>query len=571
MLNLAPSQAYIIMLFKKYAVKTASVLAFLLFCYILWLEYDYFDILTFAFTLLMSGAFFFTLLFLSSRIVFSTIFVVIFTAAIEWSSRNKFEITNFGLHLEDLYFYLFSVDNLKFLYGHFFIYLIQIGCLFIALAIIGWLLWRADFTRIKRQYAFLALIFCLSPLFIVPSFLKAVTFNNLMYSGFYNRHLATFYVSLLESHKQNIAANTRFAKLNVTQKTYVPFTAKVENPPHIIFIHQESVFPPSVFPTLKYDKSIDEFFKSFDGQTHKMRVEIFAGTSWITEFSIQSGLSALDYGTKRQFVFSLTAGKLKEALPQSLKQMGYATNHFFPMHRSFADYDNFYSSIGMDKIVDLEDMGVNNSFMRDSFFYEHGLKGMAEHFKTSTAPLYSYIQTMSPHSPYDFVFDSDSKTPAIDPSVPREMGEYLRRLYLAHQDYKAFKANLTSKFPDKSFLIVHYGDHHPVVSRPYVREENLKLKGRQDINTQTNSKGMETYYAIEGLNYNPPPLPQHDIIDAAFLGTVILEAAGLPLSPLKTQHRALLNECEGRLYSCKNQNAVDNFYKSYLESGAIVP
>ena len=37
-------------------------------------------------------------------------------------------------------------------------------------------------------------------------------------------------------------------------------------PPHIILIHQESVVQPSLFPTLRYDHSVDPFFRSDDEQ-----------------------------------------------------------------------------------------------------------------------------------------------------------------------------------------------------------------------------------------------------------------------------------------------------------------
>src|SRR5207244_368956 len=55
-------------------------------------------------------------------------------------------------------------------------------------------------------------------------------------------------------------------------------------PPHIILIHQESVVPPSHFPSLSYDRNLDPFFHSYDGQLRKLRVETYGGASWLTEF-----------------------------------------------------------------------------------------------------------------------------------------------------------------------------------------------------------------------------------------------------------------------------------------------
>ena len=59
-----------------------------------------------------------------------------------------------------------------------------------------------------------------------------------------------------------------------------------------------------------------------------------------------------------------------------------------------------------------------------------------------------------------------SRCRAADPAPTREMHEYLRRL--SHgQDGLRLPAlgNLRGRFPSERFLIVHYGDHHPMATR----------------------------------------------------------------------------------------------------------
>ena len=70
-----------------------------------------------------------------------------------------------------------------------------------------------------------------------------------------------------------------------------PSCSPATKPPHIVLIHQESVVPPALFPALSYDRSLDTFFHSFDGRLNKLRVETFGGASWLTEFSVLTGLS----------------------------------------------------------------------------------------------------------------------------------------------------------------------------------------------------------------------------------------------------------------------------------------
>jgi hypothetical protein len=90
------------------------------------------------------------------------------------------------------------------------------------------------------------------------------------------------------------------------------------------------------------------------------------------------------------------------------------------------------------------------------------------------------------------------------------------------------RAELWRRFPDQQFLIVHYGDHQPTAARTL-----LGLPASTAIEKVMGSKNeaaLTTYYAIDAVRYQPPPLPAVDSLDVAYLGTIVLEAARLPLS-----------------------------------------
>jgi hypothetical protein len=95
-----------------------------------------------------------------------------------------------------------------------------------------------------------------------------------------------------------------------------------DRPPNIVLIHQESIVPPSYYPRLSYDRSLDGFFQSYDGQLRKLRVETFGGGSWLTEFSVLTGLSTYSFGGMRQVVQQVMAGKVRDTLPQALSRCG---------------------------------------------------------------------------------------------------------------------------------------------------------------------------------------------------------------------------------------------------------
>ena len=96
---------------------------------------------------------------------------------------------------------------------------------------------------------------------------------------------------------------------------------------------EQSVVPPEYFPTLHYDHRIDRLFASHDGKVHRLRVETYGGASWLTEFSVTTGLSTRSFGGMSQFVQPLMAGKLRDTLPETLGRCGYRNVMLYPLKR----------------------------------------------------------------------------------------------------------------------------------------------------------------------------------------------------------------------------------------------
>ncbi len=66
-----------------------------------------------------------------------------------------------------------------------------------------------------------------------------------------------------------------------------------------------------------------------------------------------------------------------------------------------------------------------------------------------------------------------------------------------------------------------------------------------------------TYFTIDAVGYRPaiaPDLP--DLLEVAYLGTVILMAAGLPLDPVHALRRQLMARHEGRLYFATDDGRI---------------
>src|SRR5260370_17942748 len=103
------------------------------------------------------------------------------------------------------------------------------------------------------------------------------------------------------------------------------------------------------------------------------------------------------------------------------------------------------------------------------------------------------------------------------------MSEYLRRLAMARMDYDDMRREVARRFPGERFLIVQYGDHHPIATRTLLGLNN-KLDA-EDISLPLETPGFVTYYAVDAINYQPPALPPVATLAMPYLPLVILNSA----------------------------------------------
>jgi phosphoglycerol transferase MdoB-like AlkP superfamily enzyme len=336
------------------------------------------------------------------------------------------------------------------------------------------------------------------------------------------------------------------ARCNLTSRT-----------PNVILIHQESLFPPSIFPTVSYDHSLDSFFLSDDQTLHKLRVEIYGGGSWMSEISLLTGLSINSFGNMGAFLQVFLRGKVKETLPQVFLACGFRNQLFLAMDQTFVSMDRFYKSIGYNQIFDSKAQGSINFRERDRFYFVNALDEIERQLRLQKTPTFTYVETMASHGPYDTEYMPNEDVPGGGPGTSKEMNEYLRRLAMAKLDFEFLISEIKRRFPDQPFLIVRYGDHQPSATRPL-----LAL-------TSTPDAGKFTFYAVTGVNYIVPPLPQYESLDIPFLGTVMLDAAKIPLPQSYDARKAIMKKCSGRYYGCEYRQDVLAFHGRMIHSGLI--
>lgn len=519
-----------------------------------------------AFTLGVTAALISAALLASRRLLFSTALIAGATALIVVISEVKRHYLGMTLHAYDIVFYLMSADTLAFLLTDFRVELLGLLGAIGALTALAWWIYRLDPTRVSRWVAAVALILSLAAAVYAASH-RGGRHHTLYYWD--HHYVSSFYLSWAETLEtlwrgQLIEAAPQGG--NAGPLTAPAACRPEERPPHIILIHQESVFPPNYFPRIRYDLHLDPFFRSADGHLHKLRVETYGGASWLTEFSVLAGVSTFSFGGMRPFVQSLMQGKVHDSVPETLARCGYRNTLYYPMNKDFVSSGKFYKAIGFDDILDRKAQGAGRYNERDRFYYANALANLERHIRETRAPAFNFIITAATHLPYDPPFMPEVDVPGGGPSP--QMHEYLRRVGMAKRDYDEFRAELTRRFPGERFLIVQYGDHQPVVTRPFLGFD--PTTATEDMTMGPESPGYLTYYTMDGINYDPGPMPDVDVLDVPYLGAVLLNAARLPLSDAQHERLRLLSVCKGRYFTCAKRDQILSFHRRLIDSGLML-
>ena len=341
--------------------------------------------------------------------------------------------------------------------------------------------------------------------------------------------------------------------------------------PDIIVIQHESIFDPRVFG-LPVEPIVEAFLSPKNALSGSLNVDIFGGGSWQSEFSLLTGLSSASFGSNAYFLFERGVGRFRNSLPNSLTALGYRTMLTSSCRRSFLNYDKFYRAIGINERIftddfrspfDVDRFETTNS---DALFLEAALSVHMESMTGDAAPRFLYALTNFNHGPHNRrlaapgLFESERAFAAASLSDPY-YAEYYARLVETAVTWKRLKSELETRFPGRPMLVVHYGDHQPVMTRRIEAKLKLPIDPRRQF---------RTFYAIETLNGCADQLvsgPGADL-DIAFLGTVALQQAGLPLDEIFATRASLLEQC-GEAYFASPSERKRRFHRTLVDLGMI--
>jgi hypothetical protein len=383
---------------------------------------------------------------------------------------------------------------------------------------------------------------------------------------------STFIASLIDP-----VSWRQFGGLTLSDIANEPLPLKEAEParftdfPDIIVIQHESIFDPRIFG-LPVEPIVEALLSPADGHYGRLNVDIFGGGSWQSEFSLLTGLSSASFGSSAYCLFKKGAGRFHSSLPHSLASLGYQTTLTSSCRRSFLHYDEFYSSIGINERIFIDDFPPPFNVRRfeatnsDALFLEAAIDAHAKRITDDPTPRFLYLLTNFNHGPHSRRLvppgQFERERAFATASLPDAgYAEYYARLVETASTWQKLRSKLANNFPGRPMLIVHYGDHQPVLTRRIDRQLKLSRDAR---------RAFRTFYAIEALNVAPKHFSsgRGADLDIAFLGTVALQLAGLPLDPIFSTRASLLDDC-GETYFASASERKRRFHRTLVDLGLI--
>lgn len=383
---------------------------------------------------------------------------------------------------------------------------------------------------------------------------------------------STFMASLFDPHSWRRAGGLTLSDIAddpLPLMSAVP--ARTVDYPDIIVIQHESIFDPRIFG-LPVEPMVEAFLSPANGVHGTLHVDIFGGGSWQSEFSLLTGLSSASFGSNAYYLFKQGAGRFHSSLPHALTALGYRTMLASSCRRNFLDYDEFYRSIGIGERIFADDFPPPfdiNGFEKtnsDAVFLEAAVAAHARAIADDPSPRFLYALTNFNHGPHDrrladpgrFVRERAFAASSLPDA---QYAEYYSRLAETASTWNRLRRELVTKFPKRPMLVVHYGDHQPVMAKRIDRQLKLPDDAR---------RAFRTFYAMEALNVPADRFAagRGAALDIAFLGTVALQQAGLPLDPIFATRSSLLEHCRENYFASPSERKR-RFHRTLVDLGMI--
>jgi phosphoglycerol transferase MdoB-like AlkP superfamily enzyme len=510
-------------------------------------------------------------LFASARSAFSLFAVALFFGAIEIASALKFMYLTMPLLAPDLEY--FNLGTLEVITR----YPLLLGASVAALIVIPLLLGLSFYAEhagllVTRPRALRIGVRCLGTL-AAGAVLTACLAPNGPFSAVFNKPMwitvndRSFITDFFTSFNDTVITEPTVAldvDRSITWKLDRPLLAPPTRP-DVVVILEESTFDPHILKLCSVPVCARRMFEA-DTNTRAhgpMSVHTFGGGTWTSEFSLLTGLAHTLFGNAGLYAPYNLAPRVAFTLPRTFKKAGYRAIAVYPMSGDFLNARNAYEDYGFDAFYDGTQYGLGwESHDADLLKIFERIYSDEKRVHPDQ-PLFVFMLTLHQHGPHMVplaelpapynqpLFPGAFKPKALDDWMNLNLGNYLERL----QQSDAMIADLETFLlgSEHPAVLMHFGDHQPSFDGAI----NVIPKDVPKVAVHTSN--WITYYMLKS-NFPVRERFDYPVLDIAFLGSLLLDVAGVPKDDFYQANTLLRERCKGRYLDCKDIRTLASYH-----------
>jgi phosphoglycerol transferase MdoB-like AlkP superfamily enzyme len=392
-------------------------------------------------------------------------------------------------------------------------------------------------------------------------------FNKPMWATITDRSYLTAFLSSFSDTEVRIPPTPPIVDTSIDWKLDAPLKAP-QHRPDVVAILEESTFDPRMLNVCTIPQCKLSMFRP-DARTRAtgpLTVHTFGGGTWTSEFAFETGLADVLFGNAGLYAPYSLAPRVVHTLPRAFKAAGYRVIAVYSHSGEFLNSRNAYANYGFDMFYDGSDLGLGwDSTDQDLF------RVLREIYSDETEahpnqPLFIFTLTLHQHGPHMTplqelpapfdrpLFSGKFKPPDLDRWLNLNLGNYLHRAALSSQMLEALESMLWSS--GRETVLMHFGDHQPSFDGAIhaIPKSAPKAAGP--------NTSRVTYFMLK-TSFPMTRMRHYDALDIVYLGSLLLDAAGVPKDAFYQANTLLRERCAGRYLTCRDKRMLVS-YHNYL-------
>ncbi|MCR5795023.1 MAG: LTA synthase family protein [Solobacterium sp.] len=312
--------------------------------------------------------------------------------------------------------------------------------------------------------------------------------------------------------------------------------------PDIIVIMNESFSDLSVIGDFQTNKAYMPYIDSLKDEENVIQGNVYVSTIGTgtsnTEYEFLTGnpMAFLPLGSN---AYQLYVDDTLPGMVSSVKDKDYTALTFHPYYESSWNRVSVYGHMGFEDFISIEDLKTYvkvRRFVSDMWDFNHIIDMYEE--RDPSKPFFLFNITMQNHSSYEKKYANFQETVHLE-GLSRDYPLTDQYLSLINTTDNAFRT-LVEYFAkcERPVILLMFGDHQPFIENGFYEEVmGKKLSAMDDAQAQKRYITRFVMYA----NYDIPE-GWVDKISVNYLGTLLMENTGLPLTKYQKYQQAVYPE-----------------------------